>query len=68
MAEPLKPHTLNFSPSEIERADRVLKEMPEYENTRSRLIRQALREFLDRKERELSDREIVSTDTDMRAA
>jgi len=31
--------------------------IPEYENKRSPLIRQALREFLDRKERELAQRE-----------
>lgn len=55
--EALKPYTLKFSPTEIERADRLVKRIPEFEGKRSPLVRLALREYIDRKERELEGRE-----------
>lgn len=57
MQETLRPYTINYYPSDIERADRIVERSPEYENNRSRLHRQALRELIDRKERELAERE-----------
>lgn len=50
MSEPMRPVLFKADRELIERADRLAKELPEYERSRSRLIRQAIRELLDRKE------------------
>lgn len=64
--ETLKPYTLNFAPSEMARAERVARKIPEFESKKSPLIRTALREYLDRKESELNDR--AEQDNDREAA
>lgn len=56
MQQPMRPYIFNADPSLIERADRVVRASPEYERSRARLIRQAIRELLDRKEAEIAER------------
>lgn len=50
MREPMKPFIFKAERELIERADRLVNERPEYERSRSRLIRKAVRELLDREE------------------
>lgn len=50
MSEPMKPVIFKAERELIERADRLANTRPEYERSRSRLIRQAIREHLDREE------------------
>lgn len=55
--EPMKPYMFKAPVALIERADRVANTIPEFERSRARLIRQALREILDRLEPETAERE-----------
>ena len=57
MSEPMRPVIFKAERDLIERADRLANELPEYERSRSRLIRQAIRELLDRREREAAKAE-----------
>lgn len=57
MQEAMKPVMVKMEPKLIERADRLANMLPEYERSRSRLIRQGLREIVERLEAEVAKEE-----------